>query len=423
MPSKIARRIILLLAMVIFPVSGWACESIQEANDQTKKKLSGQQDLLQQLQTNVSSLELSCNQKETLISQRGANSATAASCVALRENAAMTKALTQTSQACSANIDTIRSQLDQLTTSYIAPEEEELGSTVSLDGKLKTLQKFCGKEMAQTRELSNSATDLLSASRAAVTKATEAVQNFTAMGAKTQQFSQTSQAEQERCNIASSGDSQNQNRVAAHGQGVSQAKIPGGHSAQNESTVTGRLNDQGLPDPSSTSKLGAPGRRPATLNSDSVAQSIKQQPSDLSGRSSSNSSADASKQPKLSDGSIMSSSRAGHTSGVSGNNNPLNPHDHLASSKSGQEPGARGDNAPSGSEEMLVQDMLKAKENSHGENGTTVAAQNSTVELLLLAQMRQSSSENNQSSTSDNVIDVSLFDRVHQVLRRSSFKL
>lgn len=196
-----------VLALLALASPARACELIQDDNNRLAKKHNALAGALQQLEANLVLLETTCQNEQKLISAKGAQAATAESCVALKENAAMNRDLTSSSRKCSTQIALVEKQVHAFTEQHMAPFEEGMRGVMEVDKMARQALPHCGAQFRKATQIHEAAEATLVRSRAALAKSRDDISRFTKLGDTTSLFATKTQAAVDRCGLAEPANS------------------------------------------------------------------------------------------------------------------------------------------------------------------------------------------------------------------------
>ena len=234
-----------VLALLALASPARACELIQDDNNRLAKKHNALAGALKQLEANLVLLETTCQNEQKLISSKGAKAATAESCVALKENAAMNRDLTSSSRKCSTQIALVEKQVHAFTEQHMAPFEEGMRGVMEVDKMARQALRHCGAQFRKATQIHEAAEATLVRSRAALAKSRDDISRFTKLGDTTSLFATKTQAAEDRCGLAEPANTmlaslKGGRQDAAAGGGSAGEQIGGRHE-NGESDITGDL--------------------------------------------------------------------------------------------------------------------------------------------------------------------------------------
>jgi|GEM_PF-4532453 len=235
--------------VVAFLPRAVGCEFIQEDNKRLLQEIKTQESALLKFEATILQVETTCQNDQRAFALNAAKSAEAESCVALKENSAMTGTLSQKSTTCASQVHKANVFMQTFIQDEIAPMEEGLASVVELDKGLTSLQQLCGKQLRDTNSLRKKAEAVLQRSVAATSKATLDLGRFEDLAEEMKIASEKTALAHRNCDSNRGAGAENLVVSIKNGIGSGSAAglppVSAGKSANGESTVTGRiLKDQ-----------------------------------------------------------------------------------------------------------------------------------------------------------------------------------
>lgn len=257
--KSLAGKFILALAFFGLPhAPARACDDLKEDNQRVSKEIDKLDSSLTQLRLLVTTTEAACQAAQSTIATKGAASATAESCVALKEASEMNRQLTEKSVACAQSVTELRERFDELREKYIEPEWASVEGILEADKDAsETLGDLCGEEMKEARVFRERAERLVGNVRTSVAHASEDIKNYSSLAEKTQAMMQTTADGMKRCGLeVPSLPLAGGMHSPSFGRG---AGVPTGKAFHQASRVTGDLSHPNLNSGTGTAGVNAPG--------------------------------------------------------------------------------------------------------------------------------------------------------------------
>lgn len=220
-----------------------SCHFIEQSNGKLADHLGQLKLSLTQFEQSMLSMEQACQREQSVFAAKSAAAATAESCVALKESAAMNQRLSTSSRTCATQIQQVHRNIDILNQLHLGPFASDMDSIKDRYKGAESYLPHCANAFREGNSMRDQTHATLQRSYAAVAKGKKDEAHFTALSAQTGQFAQTSQAAVNRC----VGEVQPLVAGAAGPTGgMNVPPVPGGQHPQDESTVTGKIGNETL---------------------------------------------------------------------------------------------------------------------------------------------------------------------------------
>ena len=231
---------LLALAMTIFSLPALACEQIRSANQGLQSQLNLERKIQARFEEQMEMDSTKCQTLASKASALAAKVASAESCVALRENAAMNRQLNGISENCATNFLQFQQTLEGVKETFYSPFHSSIDLMVQEDQGDNYIQRICPSEISETADVLNDANSFQNRANRDIAQAKTNFEKFSALAAQTKQFENVTQAGYDRC-------AADQEQVATGldptGGRQPAAVTPKGHSQNGESSITGVSED------------------------------------------------------------------------------------------------------------------------------------------------------------------------------------
>lgn len=233
------RSFVVLTALLTCPPA-FACDSIHSANESLQERLELGKSVQRGFDSDLNNVANYCQANAAQLSKYAAQTATAESCVTLREHAAFDRELTSLSEECAARFQSLQEAMQTVRDEVFEPFRKSIQLIVDEDQQDAHIQRICPAHIAETVEVLEPTNKLLDRSKAAIQNAKANHEKFLALAAQTKQFETTTQNGYDRC-----ASEQTQNLAAQpKGGAADHAPVSAGHTPRPASTITGIEEDQ-----------------------------------------------------------------------------------------------------------------------------------------------------------------------------------